>query len=120
MTGQLQRVDIKGSVPVPVGHHVEIWILRVSGGIFGDDRVSPAVRHLETGIIYGPSWAYRKESGLILHTAPDSMTFDESVRVISRFTGRVEDCRVATTSSSSLDQVTTLIVSPSEQAPPYR
>lgn len=120
MTTQPLRIDIKGAVPIPVGHLVEVWLLRASGGFLNSDAEGPMVRHVETGIVYGPSWAYRKEGGAIQHTAPSQLDLHESVTITARWAGRILHCRIAATQSDNLDQVTTLIVNPTADAPPYR
>lgn len=120
MTTQPLRIDIKGAVVIPVGHLVEVWLLRVAGGLLSSDTEGPMVRHVETGIIYGPSWAYRKEGSVVHASAPPQLELHESVTITSRWAGRVLHCRIATTQSDNLDQVTTLIVNPTAEVPPYR
>ena len=114
------RIDMKGAVPIPVGQHVEIWYLAVDGGLLGADQAGTMMRHVETGILYGPSWAYRKEGSLVDGTPPDALELHESVRITNQAMGRVAMCRIVTTLADMMDQVTTLLIVPPSAAPPYR
>jgi len=120
MSTEPVRVDMKGAVPIPVGQHAEIWHLTVDGGIFGAHQAGTMVRHVETGIVYGPSWAYRKEGSFVDGSAPDGLELHESVQIANHAVARVVMCRIATTLYDNQDQVTTLLVVPPNAAPPYR
>lgn len=120
MNAQPLRIDIKGSVPIPVGNQAEVWLLHVSGGLLASDVEGPMVRHVETGIVYGPSWAYRKEGAVVHASAPPSLDLHDGVTIRASWVGRVLHCRIASTASDHLDQVTTLLLERERGAPPYR
>lgn len=119
MNAQPLRIDVKGAVPIPLGQRAEVWLLRAPGGLL-DHNEGPIVRHVETGIVYGPSWAYRKEGAVVHGTAPPQLELHESVKILAQWAGPVLHCRIATTMSDNLDQVTTLLIGQSADAPPYR
>ncbi|AKT42509.1 hypothetical protein [Chondromyces crocatus] len=120
MNEQPQRIDIHGAVPIPVGHDVEVWYLRAArGGLYADVE-GPMVRQLSTGILYGPSWAYRDEGGVIYESAPPDLQLHGKVKITSNWTGRVVHCRIVTTGSKRVGEITTLLVQRHTAAPPYR
>lgn len=106
------RIDFKGAAPIPVGHLVEVWLLRTDEGMLSTDNTGPVVRHVETGIVYGPWWAYAKESAVIEDAPPAQLVLRSDAIITAHFKARVVHCRIVSTRNRQLDQATTLVVAP--------
>ena len=111
-----------GSMPIPVGHRVQVHILSRDMGVFSKDIQAqlkePLVRDLDTGIYYGRLWHCRP-------TVPSAIGFDEprspqpadGVAIAETFDGRIVECVVL--SENFLDKQgtqTTLVVDIDEGA----
>lgn len=106
------RIDFKGAAPIPVGHRVEVWLLQADAGLISTGNVGPVVRHIETGVVYGPSWAYAKETAFVEQAPPVELDLRPDAVITAHFKARVAYCRIVSTRSDNLDQATTLILAP--------
>lgn len=104
------RIDFKGAAPIPVGHRVEVWLLQADAGVISSGNIGPVVRHVETGVVYGPWWAYEKESSFVEHAPPTALDLRPDAVITAHFKARVVYCRIVSTRSDNLDQTTTLIL----------
>jgi hypothetical protein len=111
------KIHALGAVCIPVGHRVEVRILlRDNGrGKTAAAQDEPLITDLDTGVIFGADWHFRRLSGYRPGTVQDlPVTPDPGLAVHSVVTGRVSATRVVTIGSGdSLFQQTTLVVEPS-------
>lgn len=110
---------IAGTVPIPVGHRVEVVVFERDVGTFVAEwqpaPQQPLVRDLDTGIVFGRPF----------HFTSDTM-FGESdvapleplatLRTFDRVVGRVLVCRVLEIESHGTWHQTTLVVAPDPES----
>ena len=108
------KINILGTVPVPVGHRVTVrWFRKTSKGLFGgkneeQHQTQPLIEDLTTGIVHAFDWHYdfielvKDEEGQYSDLYPSkwSDTLGEGVVEERAITGTVKACRIITQLSS--------------------
>jgi hypothetical protein len=99
------------AAPIPVGHRVEVRVLRESGGVFRRaGKTHTVVTDLDTGVVYGPMEAFEDVSSIRVEPHPLPLSPRTDLATESRVAGRVRACQVATMGFSDLWVQTTLVV----------
>ena len=97
-------VLVDAAAPIPVGHRVEVRILkepkagflsRRSGAKHQTDQ--PWVRDLDTGVTYGVLWQYSDAMSVTTLPGEDwGASVRSDLEEVERFEGKVRACRVLT------------------------
>lgn len=92
---------LRYAAPIPVGHRVELHFYERDLGFFSvgfrEQRDTPLVRDLETGIEYAPVWLFKHDPLEILDHGPArAHELTPGVQPTRSLVGRVVACRVLT------------------------
>jgi hypothetical protein len=126
----VERIELLYPAPIPLGHRVEVtWYRRPELDFWGTESPSsgrkvpgePALRDLDTGVLYGPDWIFAERIAPPSSIAPRPMALEarEGLVVAEQVTGRVRYCRVAYQHGEWPLQ-TTLLVEPEIERSAYR
>jgi len=122
----MEKVQLIGAVPIPVGHAVVIrWYEVESDGLFGTNKeerpYEPLVEDLDTGIVYGTEWLFH-HAGMKPPREPVTVLDQPraGARLTRELTGRVRRCRVLTVYWSDYDVQTELVIEPEPSRAGYR
>lgn len=108
------------AAPVPVGHRVEIGLIKQTAGVFKKveklNLSEVVLRDLDSGIEFASEWHYQKSMGVSTN-AHDPQTYPQELRsdleMGETITGKVLQCRVITVMAGSIWRVqTTITVQP--------
>ena len=122
--GKAVTIHFLGLTPIPIGHRVEVRIYAAPGGFLGntliDEPGRPLITDLETGVVYSHAWHFHKYEHAMGEAMLPLVVRDDIV-LRSLLRGRVTATRVAWHGmNGEAYPMTTLMVAPEDDEPPYR